>query len=419
MLPHVNIKRIAEELTAINAFNSTPERGTTRVLFTKEELGARVYVKALMEQTGLTVTEDAVGNIFGLLSGTDPALSPVISGSHIDTVLNAGKFDGTVGVIGAIEACRLIRESGIKHKRGVIACVFTSEEPTRFGVGCIGSRAMTGHLTLDDAKVMRDDAGKTLYEVLDALGYSLNEFDAVRRKAGDFYASIELHIEQAPVLEQLCIPIGIVEGICAPTYIHVQVFGEQGHAGSTPMQVRKDAVCATSEIVLKLESLAKTFNTRDGNPSTVGTVGKIIIYPNAPNVIAGKTSFVIDIRDADADSKNRLTDEMLAYFQDVERARKVKITYEIAENDLPRHSDPALVAMLEEVCRDKGVTYRKMFSGAYHDSLLLGEIVPMAMIFVPSRGGISHDPAEFTEDAQISVGVNILAEALLTLANED
>ena len=416
MLTKANEERIRTELEELAGFDSSSQEqpGITRMLFTDEELKAREYIKDLMRDIGLEVTEDAIGNIFGTLPGEDASVAPVWSGSHIDTVINAGKYDGTVGVIGAIEACRMIQEAGASHKRPITVIVYTSEEPTRFGAGCIGSRAMAGHLTLDGTKELFDDNGISLYHELERLGYTKKDFAAVRKSPGDVYANIELHIEQASVLEQLNLPIGVVTGICAPTYIHVTLHGEQKHAGSTPMNVRLDVVPAAAEIILKLESLARSY----GNTHTVATVGKINVFPNASNVIAGEVSFTIDIRDIDEDVKTEITDSICRYIDTVAALRHLSAVHSVDTDDLPHHSDPRLVKLLAECCEELKLPCHEMTSGAYHDSLLVAEFAPMAMIFVPSRDGISHDPAEYTSIEQIAAGVDVLAAALLRLANE-
>lgn len=415
MLPKANEERIRIGLETLATFDSAPDQpGTTRMLFTEEELAARDYVKGLMRETGMEVSEDAIGNIFGTLPGEDADAAPVWSGSHIDTVINAGKYDGMAGVIGAIEACRLIRDAGETHRRPITAIVFTSEEPTRFGAGCIGSRAMAGHLDLEGTKALLDDNGVSLYHELERLGYTKKDFSAVRKHPGDVYASVELHIEQAPVLEQLGIPIGVVTGICAPTYIHVTLRGEQKHAGSTPMNARRDVVPAAAEIILMLESLARAH----GNTHTVATVGKISVFPNASNVIAGEVTFTIDIRDIDEAVKTELTNAICDYIDTVARLRHLEAVHSVDTDDLPHMSDPRLVKLLDDCCAELSLPCHEMTSGAYHDSLLVAEFAPMAMIFVPSRGGISHDPAEYTSISQIARGVDVLADALLKLANE-
>ncbi|MGM9662872.1 MAG: M20 family metallo-hydrolase [Oscillospiraceae bacterium] len=414
MLKKADPERMLRELNTLKTFDSRPDQeGTTRVLFSEEEMKAREYVKSLMRDAGMEVAEDAAGNIYGTLAGSDPTLPPVWSGSHIDTVLNAGMYDGMAGVIAAVEACRLIRESGESHRRSIVALVFSSEEPTRFGTSCIGSRAMAGHLTLEQTKDLHDDDGVSLYSELVRLGYTKLDPKTVRKHPGDVFASVELHVEQAPFLEELGVPVGIVEGICASTHICVTVEGQQEHAGSTPMNARTDALTAAAELILKAEELARSY----GNTYTVATVGKVEVFPNASNVIPGRVSFTVDIRDIDRDTKADLTRKLYAYMDSVAALRGVRIRHEEAINDTPCWSDPKVISVIERSCRSQNVTAHKMISRAYHDSLLIAEFAPMAMIFVPSHLGISHDPAEYTDIGQIACGTDVLTETLLTLSN--
>lgn len=416
MLQSCSASRLGEQLETLATFNGRPqEPGITRILFTPEEMDARNYVKGLMEQAGMTVTEDAIGNIYGTLVGQDPTLAPVWSGSHIDTVLQAGRYDGTAGVVAAIEACRCIKASGAAHRRSITALVFTSEEPTRFGTGCIGSRAMAGHLSLEETKALQDDQGVTLYSELERLGYTQKPYDAVRKHPGDVYAGVELHIEQAPVLDRAGIPIGLVEGICAPTYIHVTLNGVQGHAGSTPMCDRKDVMPAAAAVILELESLARAY----GNTHTVATVGKLNAVPNASNVIAGKVSFTIDIRDIHEDAKQEITRRICRYIDTVADLRGLEAHYSVDTDDLPCTCNPAILDLMEQVCADLKIPCRRMTSGAYHDALLVASFAPVAMIFVPSKDGISHDPAEYTAIEDIARGADVLANTLLALANRE
>lgn len=414
MLGKADTTRMYNELSALKNFNTCPEQeGITRLLFADEEIMARAYVKQQMVKAGLQVTEDTIGNIYGTLVGSQPELAPVWSGSHIDTVRNAGMYDGTVGVIGALEACRMIRESNAPHRRSIVALIFTSEEPTRFGIGCIGSRTMAGHLSLEQTKSLYDDQGISLFQELERLGYTKLDYDAVRKKKGDVFASVELHIEQAAVLERLGCPIGVVEAICAPTYIQVTLEGQQEHAGSTPMNERRDAMAAASEIILKLESLARSH----GNNHTVGTIGKFCAYPNSPNVIAGRTEFTIDIRDIDEMVKQDMTQKICAYIDNVAMLRNLRARYTVTTDDLPCASAPPIIAAITESCKKRNIPIHKMISGAYHDSLMIAEFAPVAMIFVPSRGGISHDPAEYTSIEEIAAGTEVLADTLLSLSN--
>ncbi|MDO4960658.1 MAG: M20 family metallo-hydrolase [Eubacteriales bacterium] len=410
--------RILSELEKLKTFDmSGPEQpGTTRMLFTDVEMEAREYVKSLMLEIGMSVDEDAIGNIYGTLRGSDPELAPVWSGSHIDTVINAGMYDGMFGVIGAIESCRYISENDIPHKRSIQVIIYSSEEPTRFGMGCVGSRAMAGELPLEDTKNVFDDNGISLYDELERLGFTKKDYDkTVLKKKGDVFASVEMHIEQAPVLEQKGIPIGIVEGICAPSYIQVCIEGEQKHAGSTPMNVRRDAMTGAAEIILRLESLARSY----GNTHTVATVGKLSVFPNASNVIPGKVSFTIDIRDVDESVKTELTEKICSYIDCICTMRGLIGSHEITTDDIPCYSDPAISAVIEETCRENNIPYNRMTSGAYHDSLLISDFVPVAMIFVPSHNGISHDPAEFTELSDLVTGTEVLCGTLIKLSNLD
>lgn len=413
MLKKADYKNIKRYLEDIDTFNSTPDFGTTRVLFTEEELKARKYVKNEMNKIGLEVSEDAMGNIFGILRGDDSSLLPVWTGSHIDTVLNAGMFDGMAGVVSGMEALRIIKESNLNFKRDIKVIVYTSEEPTRFGLSCLGSRAMAGELTLEDIQNLKDKDGKSLSQVLRDLGYNLEEFNNVKVKKGDVFAAVELHIEQGGVLEHLNLPIGIVHTIEAPTNFDVFVKGKQSHAGGTPMNLRKDAFLACCDISLELERLAKESLSED----TVATVGVVDIIPNAANVISGDVHFTMDIRDSDYDIKCDLINKLKEFIKEVEKQRMVEITLNMINDDIPTKSDEQIVELLENICDSKDIPYKKMVSGAYHDSMMVGKFAPVSMIFVPSKDGVSHSPDEWTEFEDIALGTDILAETLFTLAN--
>lgn len=406
-----NIKKWIEGL---NQFNSTPEEGTTRVLFTKEELQAREYIKKEMKSCGLQVEEDGMGNIFATLKGEDSSLPAVWTGSHIDTVLNAGMFDGMAGVVCGMEALRMIQMSSMKHKRDIKVVVYTSEEPTRFGLSCLGSRALSGNLNLEDTKNIYDKEGKSLYEVLVSCGFPVEDFDKVKKNPKQVYASIELHIEQNDTLDRAKIPIGIVKGICAPTNYEVVVTGVQSHAGGTSMQRRRDAYMAACEIALKLEQLTK----ESKGEYITGTVGRVHVFPNAVNVIPGRVQFSIDIRSIDFETKDCLVKELKEEIKKIEEQRQVKVSLEEQNHDIPYRCEETLVSSLEKICKEKNIPYQTCISGAYHDSLFIGRIAPTAMIFVPSRDGISHSKEEWTDYKDLALGTEILAEELLILSNK-
>ena len=407
-------KHIQNWLEHINSFNSTPDFGTTRVLFTEPEVAARDYVKTEMRALGMTVKEDAIGNIFGIYEGTDPTLAPVWTGSHIDTVLNAGMFDGMSGVVAGLEAVRMIRTAGVRTSRSIVVIVYTSEEPTRFKLGCLGSRAMAGKLGAADAKALRDDDGKTLYDVLDGLGFPVADFDDVPVKKGAVHGAVELHIDQTGVLERDRKTIGIVKTICAPSVFDVVVTGRQSHAGGTSMDERRDAYMAASEMALMLEHLGRTSTSE----YTTVTVGRVDVIPNAVNVIPGCVKFSIDIRDCDFDKKNELIGRMKKALSEIAERRGV--TYELTEynNDHPMKCEPAITQKIEAACKAQGISYEYTISGAFHDSMLVGEFAPVAMIFVPSKDGISHSPEEWTDYDDLAAGTDVLADTLIAMANE-
>lgn len=412
MKPSVDM--IRQDLEALNEFNSTPGEGITRVLFYEEELEGRKYVKQRMQENGLEVREDAVGNVFGTLVGTDPELAPVWTGSHIDTVLNGGSFDGMTGVISGLEALRVIKESGIPHKRNIEVIIYTSEEPTRFGLGCLGSRTMAGELTVEEMQRLIDKNGINFAQLLEELGHDLSEIPDVVRKPGDVSAAVELHIEQGAILESKGIKIGAVSTISAPTDIRVSVFGTQEHAGATPMDMRKDAMSAAAEIMLGLEGLAR----KASDYSTVATVGKVEVLPGSTNVIPGQVNFSIDIRSANMEEKETLIEKLKAIAECVEKVRDVKVELKMITHDAPADADPRIIETICNVCEDKGISYQKMVSGAYHDSMFVAKFAPFGMIFVPSRNGISHHKDEWTDYEDIAAGTEILAETLLDLSNK-
>lgn len=413
-IPTAKAQNIQKDIDAIDSFNASPEYGTTRILFTEEEIGARSYVKQRMEETGLIVHEDCVGNIHGILEGTEPELAPVWTGSHIDTVHNAGKFDGMAGVVAGIEALRVIKESGIKHRRNIEVIVFTSEEPTRFGLWGIGSHVMAGKLQRDELQNYSDEDGKSLEEVLISLGYNLDSFDEIPRRKGEVHAFVELHIEQAPLLERKQLPVGIVETICGLTALDITISGVQGHAGGTPKFERKDPVPAMNQICLFLESLIY----KSGEPYLVGTVGKIDLIPNSSNVIPKEARFTIDIRDANFHTKTRIIEELEKYAQNIAESRGLEIEIVRVTHEAPVQCDPAVLTAIKEATTTLGYESMPMVSGAFHDAVMVAEFAPTAMIFVPCKDGVSHSPDEWADYEDIRKGCDVLSHSLTQLANQ-
>ena len=407
-------QRIQADLEALGRYNSTPGEGITRVALSPEDLEGRSYIKKRMQTMGLEVSEDAAANLFGVLPGRDRTLAPVWTGSHLDTVLNGGAFDGMAGVVCPLEAIRLIQEAGITLRRDLCVVVYTSEEPTRYGMGCIGSRALAGKLTYQDALTLLDGEGVPLAETLKGLGHDPQALDRLGRRPGDVHASVELHIEQGEVLECSGRTIGVVHTISAPTEMHVTIRGKQSHAGATPMDLRRDPMAAAAEMILALERMARAYD----NPSTVATVGKLNVFPNASNVIPQRVECSVDLRSSRFEEKEGLREGLNHCLARLREERGVEIDAQVICNDHPVAADPHIVSLIQDSCRALGCSQLDMASGAYHDSMLVSQFAPFGMIFVPSKGGISHDRREWTEYSDLAAGTDVLVNALWELANE-
>ena len=383
----------------------------TRVLFTDADLRAREWLAQRMRAAGLAVRTDAVGNIFGRWEGEDPAAAPVATGSHCDAIPDAGRFDGVIGVLGGLEAIRALRAAGVRPRRSIELIMFTAEEPTRFAFGCLGSRVLAGVVSAERLKRLRDADGLTLDQARAAAGVSGSIAEA-RLPEGAYAAFVELHIEQGPELERTGVPIGVVTAIAAPATLRVELSGAGGHAGAVLMSERHDPLVAAAEVVQAVDRLARASDS----PDTVGTVGLLTLEPGAVNSIPRRVRMDIDIRDVDRDRR----DAVLAAVRETARAaaafRGVAHEDEILNADGPAASDPRVLAAVEEACEEAGLHFTRMVSRAYHDAVFMARICPTAMIFVPSAGGISHRPDEFTSSQEIARGTQVLAGALARLA---
>jgi N-carbamoyl-L-amino-acid hydrolase len=399
------------ELMALAQITEAEPPAVTRVVFGEADQRARAYVKGLCAAAGLTVSEDAVGNTFARWQGSDPTLAPIGTGSHIDAIPNAGLYDGCVGVLGGLEAIRVLQQLGFKPRRSIELVIFTAEEPTRFGIGCLGSRMMAGLLTSAQALALRDKEGRGLEEWRAQAGFA-GSLDSVQVPFGRFHQFIELHIEQGPLLEQEGIDLGLVTHIAAPASQRIIIEGEGGHAGGRLMPGRKDALAAAAELILALESVAKSTGVID----TVGTVGICEVFPGAVNSVPSRVLMTTDVRDIDGVRRDSVLAKFAAIVQEVSTRRSVKITTELVNADPPTTCDPAILAALEASATAAGKSYKKMVSRAYHDSSLVSSIAPVAMLFIPCRGGVSHRPDEYASPQWIGSGVHVLARTLSLLA---
>jgi N-carbamoyl-L-amino-acid hydrolase len=412
-LPVVDKNRLQQEIDQLALITEAEPPVVTRVLFSEADLRGRAFVKTLCREAGLILREDSVGNIFGRWDGADKTLPAVATGSHIDAIPNAGKFDGVVGVLGAIEAMRALKASGFQPQRSIELIVFTAEEPTRFGIGCLGSRMLGGVLSPEKAANLKDRDGKTL-EAWRQDGQCLGDLNSVRLPKNCYAAFVELHIEQGAILEREKIAIGIVEKIAAPSSLRLKLTGVGGHAGAVLMPERHDAGLAGAEIALAVERAAKT----SGSPDTVGTTGIFKIEPGAVNSVPCKAYLEIDLRDTQVATRDAALDEIENRAAEICERRGVELTIERVNVDPPAICDASLVNNVAEICGDLKISYKKMISRAYHDSLFMAQVCPTTMIFIPCFKGYSHRPDEFSSPEQIEKGVLVLAKTLAAASHK-
>jgi ureidoglycolate amidohydrolase len=410
--PEVHIDLLMEELTALANITEADPPVVTRVVFSEADMRGRSHVKELCYEAGLMIREDAIGNTFIRWEGTEPRLAPVATGSHIDAIPNAGAYDGVVGVLGGLEAIRSLQRVGFQPRRPIELVLFTSEEPTRFGIGCLGSRMMGGVLTAEGAAEMRDKQGRSMDFLRTRAGFQ-GSFQSVQLAPGHFHAFVELHIEQGPILEREELDLGVVTHIAAPASLKVTIHGAGGHAGAMLMPDRHDALCAASELILALEAAAKSTGAVD----SVATVGICDVFPSAVNSVPSRVKLEVDIRDIDGARRDSMIAALESAAESVAEKRGVSIELETVNADPPATCDPAVVEAVHQAVTASGLSSKRMVSRAYHDSLFVARFAPVAMIFTPCRGGVSHRPDEYASPKWIAGGVEVLARTLANLAS--
>jgi ureidoglycolate amidohydrolase len=407
----IDQERLLSELETLAAFSDAEPPAVTRVVFTPTDLKARAWMISRCEEAGLNVRQDAVGNIFARWSGADPKAPAVGTGSHIDAIPNAGKYDGVVGVLGGLEAIRALQRSGFRPKNSLELLVFATEEPTRFGIGCMGSRLLSGALSADAAGRLTDGDGASMEEVRRKAGLN-GDLQDVKLPTGYYKGFVELHIEQGPLLERAPTPLGIVLSIAAPASLRISLEGAGGHAGGVLMPDRRDALCAAAELILAVESAARS----SGAPDTVATVGVCEVFPGAVNSIPSRVRMTLDIRDTDLARRDSVMQVIERAWQNTAARRRVSIQSELLNADAPADCDPEVRAALADSCRQHGFKFLEMVSRAYHDSLFMSRIAPTGMLFIPCRNGYSHRPDEYAAPEDIVRGALVLAETLAKLS---
>jgi ureidoglycolate amidohydrolase len=407
----IDSARLSSEIEALASISDAELPAVTRIVFTPTDLKARAWLMERCKEAGLTVRQDAIGNTFARWNGSEPNAPVVGTGSHIDAIPNAGKYDGVVGVLGGLEAIRALRRDGFRPRNSVELLLLTSEEPTRFGIGCIGSRVLSGTLSADSARKLKDSEGKTVDEVRRAAGLG-GELEGVKLPRGYYKAWVELHIEQGPVLEREKIPLGIVTKIAAPASARISIEGDGGHAGAVLMPDRRDALCAASELILAVENAAKT----SGSVDTVATVGICEVFPGAVNSIPSRVRLSLDVRDTDLARRDGVMDAIERASEEISSRRGVSIRSELLNADAPADCAAEVVEALSRACEKHRLNSRRMISRAYHDSLFISRIAPVAMLFIPCRNGFSHRPDEYASPEDIARGALVLAETLASLS---
>jgi len=400
-----NPERIEARIQALSQFGRTPEGGVSRVAFSDADLAGREYLGNLMREAGLEVRIDAAGNVIGRRAGRRDELPPILIGSHIDSVPGGGNYDGNVGVIGAIEVVELLNENGIETRHPLEVVSFTDEEG-----GLTGSRAMIGKLTADAMEVVTH-SGLTIREGIRRVGGDPDRIERGARKPGDLKAYIELHIEQGAILHEADVDIGVVEGIVGIRWWEVTITGMANHAGTTPMDRRRDAMVSAAELVLAVKRIAVEIDGRQ-----VATVGRIRAFPGAPNVIPGRVTMSLEIRDLDADKMQQVFDRIEAEAERIAAARSTPIAFdEIVVASPPAPTDETMRETISRAAEELGLSHRRMPSGAGHDAQDIARIAPAGMIFVPSVDGISHSPDEYTSPEDMANGASVLYHTVIAV----
>lgn len=400
----VNGGRLNQRLAELAQFGKTPEGGTNRVAYSDDDLKAREFVMGLMRQADLNVSIDAAGNIIGRRTGTDSSLKPLMIGSHIDSVPQGGSYDGQVGSMGAIEVAQTIADNNLRLRHPLEVVIFQNEEG-----GTIGSLAISRGLTEKDLNIVTNSK-KTIREGIKFIGGDPEKLDSVVRRKGDIHTYLELHIEQGGTLFAEKIDIGVVEGIVGVFWWEVTIEGFANHAGTTPMNQRRDALLAAAKYIDAVNRIVTSVPGRQ-----VGTVGKIQAFPNAFNVVPGKVLTSLGLRDLDAAKVQMLFGRIQDEVKKIEATTGTKFEFKQVNSSKPALTNPNVQKLIDTAAKDLGLKTKLLPSGAGHDAQEIAEICPVGMIFVPSRDGISHSPREFSTPEDITNGANVLLHTLLRL----
>ncbi|MEK4909362.1 MULTISPECIES: Zn-dependent hydrolase [unclassified Niallia] len=404
-------RRYEELLNNMNQYNSGT-KGITRVAFTNEEQACSHAFMRLCKNEGLEIRMDYCGNIIARREGKQKDLPPVVIGSHLDTVYQGGKYDGVVGVTAGLEVIKRLNEQNLETEHPIEIISFACEESSRFGVSTVGSKAMAGTLQKEKYRHLKDKDGITFEKALSLCALRFDQLDLASRATERFQAFFELHIEQGPILMNTNKKIGIVTGVAAPVRFIIEVKGAASHSGTTPMNMRKDALLGASELALALEEAAK----EEQHNGTVATIGVLSIPMGAMNVVPGTVEMKVDIRSTSTASRNKVLTALLKKMEDVQERRGLTITSQEISKEEPVQLSKELTFQIEKICLEKKLPYQWMQSGAGHDAMNMTSFGPVGLIFIPSLNGISHHPDEHTDLDDILIGIDVLEAAVLQQA---
>ena len=405
----VDGERLWRRLSELAEIGKQDSGGVTRLSFTEEERAAKDLVASYMEEAGLAVREDAVGNLFGRREGRDPDAPAVLMGSHVDSVYDGGNFDGPLGVLAAIEVVQTMQEDGVETAHPIEVVAFTDEEGARFSFGMIGSRALAGTLSSEDLE-HEDANGISIADAMRDYGLDPERVEEAARRPDSLAAYVELHIEQGQVLENEGLSAGIVTGIAAPVWRRLVFTGETGHAGTTPMGIRYDALAAAAEAMAVIEDEAS------GTGTSVGTVGQLGVEPGGINIIPGRVEISVDLRDIDEETRDRLEDRILTRVREICEKRGVGFETEVLQRMVPVSCSKEVREAVQAACEGLGLRVYDLASGAAHDGMQLVRLCPMGMIFIRSKDGVSHNPQEWSSQEDCEAGCNVLYRTVGDLA---
>jgi allantoate deiminase len=410
----INAERINGNLQELAEIGKIGDTGVARLAHSKKDKEAVLKVKRWMEDVGLTARIDNFGNLIGRLEGENSDAPALLIGSHIDSQPYGGRFDGVLGVLGALEVIQTLQEQKITPAIPIEVIAFSDEEGSRFNKGLFGVRGILGKL--EEGELDRQDKdGVTRREALIEFGCDPDKFKESEVDVSKITAFLELHIEQGPVLEAKGEPVGIVTGISGPLWLTVEMTGLAGHAGSVPMPMRQDALVGAAKVIVKLNELASKI---PGAP-TVGTVGSLNVFPDSRNIIPEKVTFTVDLRDIDESRRDELETELRLAIHQIAAEHGLKYTITEDTKSEPRFCDKKIMDIMRTESKDMGLNVPELMSGPFHDSLTMSYVCDYAMIFVRSKDGISHNPKEYSAPEDIALGTELLYRTVVKLASGD